>query len=77
MEVISVSGKYNAMVIAQYLKMNIGEFNKMNPGFDKSLAANGTYNLRLPSDKALLFQAQKPQILEQSIRLMLSSATSF
>src|SRR6476620_5259814 len=72
MEVISVSGKYNGTVIAQFLKMNIADFSKLNPAFDKSLAANGTYNLRLPSDKALLFQAQKPQILEQSIRLTLS-----
>ncbi|HYH14705.1 MAG TPA: lytic transglycosylase domain-containing protein, partial [Flavisolibacter sp.] len=54
LEVISVSGKYNGMVIAQHLKMNISEFNKLNPGFDKSLAANGSYSLRLPSDKALL-----------------------
>jgi membrane-bound lytic murein transglycosylase D len=77
LEVIPVSGKYNGLVIAQHLKMNIADFHKLNPGFDKSLAANGTYNLRLPSDKALLFQAHKPQILEQSVRLMLSSATSF
>lgn len=75
-EVIAVSGKYNGTVIAQHLKMNITDFNRLNPSFDKSLAANGTYNLRLPSDKALLFQASKPQILEQSIRLMLSSANS-
>lgn len=77
MEVISVSGKYNGTVIAQFLKMNMVDFSKLNPAFDKSLAANGTYNLRLPSDKALLFQAQKPQILEQSIRLTLSSAANF
>jgi len=76
-EVIAVSGKYNGTVIAQHLKMSITDFNRLNPGFDKSLAANGSYNLRLPSDKALLFQASKPQILEQSIRLMLSGATSF
>ena len=75
-EVIAISGKYNGTVIAQHLKMNITDFNRLNPSFDKSLAANGSYNLRLPSEKALLFQASKPQILEQSIRLMLSSATS-
>lgn len=75
-EVIAISGKYNGTVIAQHLKMNITDFNRLNPSFDKSLAANGSYNLRLPSDKALLFQASKPQILEQSIRMMLSSATS-
>lgn len=74
-EVVSISGKYNSMVIAQQLQMNAEEFNRMNPGLDKQLALGNSYNLRLPSDKALLFQAQKPQILEQSIRLALSMAT--
>lgn len=74
-EMIQVSGKYNALVMAQYLKMNIAEFNRLNPGFDKQLATNGTYSLRLPADKMLEFQAAKPQILEQSIRLMLASAS--
>ena len=76
MEVIEVSGKYNSIVIAQHLQMNATEFNKLNPAFDKSLAVNGSYNLNLPADKALLFQAQKPQILEQSVRLMLNSASN-
>ena len=70
-EVISISGKYNALVIAQQLGMTIVEFNHLNPHFDKKMAFDGTYDLRLPSDKALQFQASKPQILEQSIRLAL------
>jgi membrane-bound lytic murein transglycosylase D len=76
MEVVSVSGKYNSTVIAQILQMNISEFNRLNPGLDKQLALGNSYNLRLPSDKALLFQAQKPQILEQSIRLALTMAST-
>ncbi|RPD47488.1 lytic transglycosylase domain-containing protein [Paracnuella aquatica] len=71
-EVIPVSGKYHSLVIAQHLQMDKVRFDKLNPNFDKALAANGSYNLRLPADKALQFQASKPQILEQSIRLMLS-----
>jgi membrane-bound lytic murein transglycosylase D len=71
-EVIPVSGKYHSLVIAQHLQMDKVRFDKLNPNFDKSLSANGSYNLRLPADKALQFQASKPQILEQSIRLMLS-----
>lgn len=74
-DMLQVSGKYNSMVMAQYLKMSIIEFNRLNPGFDKQLAISGTYNLRLPADKMLEFQAAKPQILEQSIKLMLASAT--
>jgi membrane-bound lytic murein transglycosylase D len=77
MEIIPVSGKYHSIAIAQHLQMNATEFNKLNPGFDKSLATKGTYNLNLPAEKALIFQAQKPQILEQSVRLMLSTANAF
>lgn len=73
-EVITVSGKYNSLIIAQLLNMDISEFNRLNPGFDKQLSAVGSYALRLPSDKVLMFKANKPQILEQSIRLALASA---
>jgi membrane-bound lytic murein transglycosylase D len=69
--VLNVTGRYNSMVICQFTSMSIAEFNRLNPNFDKALAANGNYNLKLPSDKLLLFQAKKPQILEQSIKLML------
>ena len=69
---INVSGKYNSLVIARFLKMNIVEFGRLNPGFDKNLASSGSYELRLPADKMLLFQASKPQILEHSIKLLLT-----
>jgi membrane-bound lytic murein transglycosylase D len=70
---LNISGKYSSIVIAQNLGMNIGDFSRLNPGFDKILAASDNYDLRLPNDKMLLFQARKPQILEQSIKLMLSA----
>ncbi len=72
---ISVSGKYTAAAIASVLQMNMTDFNSLNPNFDKSLAARGTYNLRLPLEKIGIFQATKPQILDQSIRMMLSQAS--
>ncbi|MCW3074030.1 MAG: lytic transglycosylase [Flaviaesturariibacter sp.] len=74
-EVQAVSGKYNGSVIAQVLKMNAAEFNQLNPAFDQQLIKNGTYNLRLPSDKMIAFQASKSQILEGSLRLLLAGAT--
>jgi membrane-bound lytic murein transglycosylase D len=70
-ESLPVKGKYNSLIIAQNLQLDIAEFNRLNPNFDKQLANSGTYNMTLPTDKVLLFQANKPQILEQSIRLML------
>jgi len=48
------------------------EFSRLIPAFDKILAENGNFDLRLPADKMLLFQANKPQILEQSIKLFLT-----
>ncbi len=72
LETIPVSGKYNSLVVAQHIQMDIIEFNRLNPNFDKQLAASSSYNLRLPYDKAELFHANKSQILEGSIKLMLT-----
>jgi len=76
LETIPVSGKFNSLIISQHIQMNIIEFNRLNPNFDKLLAANSSYGLRLPADKALLFQANKPQILEGSIKLMLTTVNN-
>jgi membrane-bound lytic murein transglycosylase D len=73
-EVLSVSGKYNSIVIAQNIGMDVAEFQRLNPGFDKTLATTGSYELKLPADKMLKFQSVKPQILEQSIKLILATA---
>ncbi len=76
LETIPVSGKFNSLIISQHIQMNIIEFNRLNPNFDKLLAANSSYDLRLPADKALLFQANKPQILEGSIKLLLTTVNN-
>ncbi|MGZ8544072.1 MAG: lytic transglycosylase domain-containing protein [Flavisolibacter sp.] len=73
--VLSITGKYNSMALTAAIDMNITEFNSMNPDFDRQLSANGKYELRLPQDKMDLFKTSKPQILEHSIRLMVSTAT--
>lgn len=69
----TVTGKFSSIAIMEYIKIGIAEFSRLNPDFDKLLADNGSYQLQLPVDKMNLFQANKMQILEQSIRLMLSS----
>ena len=71
--ILNVSGKYNSIAIAQNVQMSIVDFSKLNPDFDRQLSANGSYNLRLPNDKMLAFQASKQQILDQSIQILLSS----
>jgi membrane-bound lytic murein transglycosylase D len=73
--VFNVSGKYVASAIADNLQMSIADFSKMNPNFDRQLSANGNYDLRLPNDKMMVFQTNKPMILEQSLRLILSTVS--
>jgi membrane-bound lytic murein transglycosylase D len=73
MAIMNVSGKYNSTAIIQNVQMSLSDFNRLNPDFDRQLSSNGSYNLRLPNDKMLAFQANKEQILDQSIQILLSS----
>jgi len=71
---VSISGKYYSTVIARYVVMDISEFSRYNPNFDKVMASsNNTYELKLPSDKMELFAANKYQILNESVQLLLTS----
>ncbi len=70
---ISVSGKYCSQIIAKYTVMSMDDFNRFNPYFDKVMASsNNTYDLKLPGDKADLFAANKYQILNESVQILLS-----
>jgi membrane-bound lytic murein transglycosylase D len=73
----AVSGKYQSAVIAKNVMMNIVDFNRYNPDFDKVMAsANNSYEIRLPAEKMDLFNANKYQILDESIQLLLSNAAT-
>jgi membrane-bound lytic murein transglycosylase D len=64
----SVSGKYMALVIARYTFMDSAEFNRYNPDFDKIMVSNNnSYDLKLPADRMDLFEANKYQILTESM----------
>ena len=56
--------------------MSMDEFSKLNPNFDRQLSGNGTYEMRLPQEKMDKFVSAKPQILEQSVRMLLSSVSA-
>ena len=75
LSVQTISGKYTSTAIADKIQMSIKDFSKLNPNFDKSLSAYGSYDLRLPSEKMSLFQSNKTQILDQSIAIMLNGAS--
>ena len=74
-EVLPISGKYNSLILAKNLTMDIGIFNHYNPNFDQMMALNGTFSLRLPPEKMQLFVSNKYQILNESVQLLLSGAS--
>ena len=67
----SITGKFNSLVIAKNLAMDIVSFNRYNPDFDNMMSINGNYDLRLPSDKMQLFIANKYIILNECVQLLL------
>ncbi len=74
---ISISGKYHSFIIARYVLMDLDEFNRYNPDFDKIMAGtNNTYDLKLPADKMQLFTSNKYQILNESVQLLLNGIPS-
>jgi membrane-bound lytic murein transglycosylase D len=72
----NITGKYHSQAIIQNTNMNVKEFTKLNPNFDKQLAASGKYDLRLPADNMELFKANKIQILQQSVAILLGMVKS-
>jgi membrane-bound lytic murein transglycosylase D len=70
-----IAGKYNAGIIAKYITMQTNEFDRLNPGFDKVMASTkGSYDLKLPVEKMDLFNANKYNILNESVQLLLNTA---
>src|ERR1700730_15306266 len=71
----NISGKYYSSIIAKNVLMEINEFNRYNPDFDKLMASSAVYELKLPADKMYLFIANKYQILNESVQFLLTAAT--
>lgn len=71
---LQIVGKYNAVAVANYLSMDVNEFNQYNPDFDKTLAAGQFYNIRLPQDKMEIFKTKRQYILQQSVEMLLAGS---
>jgi membrane-bound lytic murein transglycosylase D len=67
----SITGRYNSLILAKHIEIDIAEFNKYNPGFDKVVASNGKYELLLPANKMDIFLVRKFDILNESLQLLL------
>ena len=68
----TITGRYNSTVIVKHISMDAQAFNKINPDFDRLIAANGKYELHLPSEKMELFLSKKFAILNESMELLLN-----
>ncbi|MEP7258595.1 MAG: lytic transglycosylase domain-containing protein, partial [Flavitalea sp.] len=69
----TISGKYHSAVIAKYINMDIEDFNRYNPEFDKMIAGpDSKYELKLPGGKMETFIANKYPILNESVELLLN-----
>ncbi len=68
---IEVSGRFNSLVVANELQINIQQFNAWNPGFDKALAAGEKYAMRISKEKEAVFVAKKNQLLLASVRAII------
>lgn len=75
-ETTEVQGRYNSVVVANALSLDITAFNSLNPGFDQMVATEKGYTLRLPKDKMEVFKANRFAILYQSITTTIQSATA-
>ena len=72
-----VTGRFCASVIAKNILMDLSEFNRYNPRFDKIISgASNTYDLILPADRMDMFNTVKYKILSESVELLLGNTAS-
>ncbi len=69
---IEVGGRFLSVVIANNLLLDIEQFNKWNPRFDKTLSEGKKYSMRISKDKLSVFEAKKSQILLESMKVLLN-----
>jgi len=68
---IVLKGRFSSKLIMQHLEIPSTQFNKWNSGLDKSLSIGESFTMRLPINKAAIFEAKKLQILQESIAFLL------
>lgn len=67
---VEVTGRYSAKVITDELGIDIDDFYKWNPGFEKTLVQGKTYSMRLMKDKAVQFESKKNILLTASVKVV-------
>jgi membrane-bound lytic murein transglycosylase D len=67
----TIVGKFSSVVMAKNLVIDLLRFNQLNPNFDAVLAGNQPFDLRLPNDKMQQFNANRYNILNESVQLLM------
>ncbi len=71
----NISGRFNSSVILKFIGLDKKTFDKYNPGFDKTIAVEGKYYLRLPIQKMNTFVEKRYDILDESMKMLLENTT--
>jgi membrane-bound lytic murein transglycosylase D len=73
----NISGKYRMDAIAKRLNMEKAELDHLNPDFERMMSGpENSYDLRVPKEKMKQFQADKDEILKESIQMMMDDKAS-
>jgi len=68
----NITGKYRLDAIAKRLNIEQNQLEHLNPDFARMMSGpDNSYDLRIPKDKMKQFQADKEEILKESLALML------
>jgi len=73
---INLTGRYNSIVLANSISMDINQFNNWNPNFDKTLSEGKPYNMRIAKEKLPIFESKRRQILMESFRFLIEGSTA-
>lgn len=74
-DTMSITGRYSSQVITKNLVIDLIQFNKWNPDFDKKVASE-IYPIRLPKEKIIVFNQNRTQIAQESIMLIMQQNLS-
>lgn len=69
-DTISIMGRYSSQVITKNLAIDLIQFNKWNPDFEKKVSSE-TYPMRLPKEKIMVFNQKRNQIAQESILMIM------
>lgn len=70
---LELSGRYKAAVIAEKIEMDLNDFTRYNPGFDKAISSGALYTLRLPAESMARFHEKKYEILNECVNKILGN----